>query len=207
MNVSRPYGVISHPLDSTVLHVLAGTTDDLTGRRIAQLAGEGTQEGVRKALARLTGEGLIHQREAGNAILYRLNRQHLAAPAIEQLTDLRRALFRRLEETLEGWLIQPLHAAMFGSAARGDGDANSDIDLFVVRPAAVDEEDPVWREQVERLADDIRNWTGNRAGIAEVSESDLADLKRRKPPILDSLEADALTLAGRDVRVVLGGAA
>lgn len=207
MNLSRPFGVISHPLDSAVLHVLSGTTEALTGRRVAQLAGEGTQEGVRKALGRLVGEGVVAQQEAGRAILYRLNRDHLAAPAIEQLTDLRRALFRRLGETFAGWQKRPLHASMFGSAARGDGDVNSDIDIFLVRPMNVDADDPMWRDQVDRLFDDVRGWTGNRAGIAEISESDLESLRRRRPVIVGNLEAEALTLAGPDFQTILEGGA
>ncbi len=205
MDVSRPYGVISHPLDSEVLHVLAGTAESLTGRTIARLVREGSQEGVRKALGRLAGEGVVEQQGAGNAILYRLNRRHLAAPAIEQLTDLRRLLLTRLAEVFAGWRVTPLHVSLFGSAARGDGDASSDIDFFVVRPRSVDADDPVWREQLGRLADDVVSWTGNRAGIAEVSELDLADLRRRRPAIVSSLETDALTLAGPDVGAVLRG--
>lgn len=190
MNVSRPYGVISHPLDGAVLHVLAGTTQGLSGRRVARLTGNATQEGVRKALGRLVDEGIVGQQEAGNAILYQLNRRHLAAPAIERLTDLRRALLTRLAETFKAWKVPPLHASMFGSAARGDGDSSSDIDLFVVRPAAVGADDRAWRGQVERLTDDVRDWTGNLASVVEISEPDLADLRRRRPAVVGSLEAD-----------------
>lgn len=205
MDVSRPYGVISHPLDSAVLHVLAGTTQGLTGRRVARLTNEGTQEGVRKALGRLVDEGVVEQQEAGNAILYQLNRRHLAAPAIERLTDLRRVLLTRLAEAFGEWGIPPLHASMFGSAARGDGDSSSDIDLFVVRPGAVNADDRTWRAQIERLTDDVKDWTGNHANVVDISESDLADLRRRRPAIVDSLEADALRLAGPDFAAVLGG--
>lgn len=204
MDVSRPYGVISHPLDSLVLHVLAGTTVGLSGRRVADLA-ESTQEGVRKALRRLVDVGIVEQQEAGNAILYQLNRRHLAAPAVEQLIDLRHRLLDRLTETFEAWETPPLHASLFGSAARGDGDSSSDIDLFLVRPSSVDADNAAWREQIERLADDVRHWTGNRANIIEVSESDLADLRRRRPAVVDNLEADALTLVGPDVASLLGG--
>lgn len=205
MNVSRPYGVISHPLDSAVLHVLTGTTGGLTGRRVAQLAREGSQQGIGKALGRLVDVGLVNQQSVGSAILYELNRDHLAAPAVAQLTSLRRALLERLRATFAGWEIPPRHASMFGSAARADGDENSDIDLFLVRPDTVDEEDGAWRDQVGRLSDDVMAWTGNRAGVAEVSESALADLKQRRPPIVASLEEDAMTLAGPDVEVLLEG--
>jgi DNA-binding transcriptional ArsR family regulator len=203
MDVSRPYGVIAHPLDSEVLHVLAGTSEGLTGRAIARLSSAGSQEGIRRSLGRLAGEGVVRQKEAGNAILFELNRDHLAAPAIEQLTDLRRVLLARLAETLNGWAIPPLHASMFGSAARGDGDASSDIDLFVVRPGSVDRGDPTWRAQLDRLSEDVSGWTGNRAGIAEVSEQDLPGLRRRRPGVVESLEADAIRLTGPDVATIL----
>ncbi len=203
MDVSRPYGVISHPLDGAVLHVLTGTTQGMSGRRVAELTGN-TQEGVRKALRRLVDAGIVEQQEAGNAILYRFNRRHLAAPAVEQLTDLRRALLARLTDTFRAWVPPPLHASVFGSAARADGDSRSDIDLFVVRPDSVQTDDRVWREQAERLPGDVRDWTGNHANIVEIPESALAGLRRRRPAVVGSLEADALTLVGPDAAALLG---
>jgi DNA-binding transcriptional ArsR family regulator len=203
MDVSRPYGVISHPLDGAVLHVLTGTTRGMSGRRVAELTGN-AQEGVRKALRRLVDAGIVEQQEAGNAILYSFNRRHLAAPAVEQLTDLRRALLNRLADTFRAWKPPPLHASMFGSAARGDGDSSSDIDLFVVRPDSVEADDPMWGGQIERLPDDVREWTGNHASIVEIPESALVDLRRRRPAVVGDLEADALTLVGPEVAALLG---
>jgi predicted nucleotidyltransferase len=195
--------MLSHPLDGPVLRVLAGTTQPLTGRQIARMAEDGSQQGIGKALGRLADEGLVDREEAGRASLYTLNRQHLALPAVEVLTNLRGALLERLRETFENWKTRPFHASMFGSAARGDGDAASDIDLFVVRPARVDMEEETWRKQLDELADSVLRWTGNHAGIAEVSERDLAGLRRRRPPVLDELDEDAITLAGFNVSDVL----
>jgi predicted nucleotidyltransferase len=206
MDVSRPHRVISHPLDGPVLRVLAGTTQPLTGRQVARLAEEGSQQGIGKALGRLAEEGLVDREEAGGASLYVLNRQHLAAPAAEVLSNLRGALLERLRKSFERWKTRPIHASMFGSAARGDGDTASDIDLFVVRPAGVDMEEEAWRKQIDRLADSVLRWTGNHAGIVEVPEEDLASLRRRRPPVLDELDQDAITLAGPDVSDVLGEA-
>lgn len=203
MDFSRPYGVISYPLDSAVLHVLTGTTQGLTGRRIAELVGS-TQEGARKALRRLAKTGVIEQQEAGNAILYQFNRRHLAAPAVEDLTDLRRALLRRLTDAFESWAPPPLHASLFGSAARAEGTTESDIDLFVVRPASVDEDDRAWREQIERLPEEVHVWTGNSANVVEVAESALTDLRHRRPAVIRNLEADALTLTGPEIGTLLG---
>jgi len=206
MDVSRPYGVISHRLDSAVLHVLAGTNSGLTGRRIARLAKEGTQQGISKALNRLSEEGIVEREAAGNAILFKLNRDHLAAQPIERLMRLREELVKRVVGELSAWTIKPVHASLFGSAARGDGDARSDIDLFIVRPGGVDAESMEWQDQLERLAARVEAWTGNRASVVDVSEDDLADLRRRRPAVVGELEDDALRLIGPELSAVLRSA-
>ncbi len=204
MDVSRPYGVISHPLDGSVLKVLVGTTRPLTGRQVARLASEGSQQGVGKALNRLVDAGVVEREEAGSSALYRLNRDHLATPGIELLTNLRQELLERLKHSVHGWAIGPVHVSMFGSAARGDGDVASDIDLLIVRPRDVDAEDTHWRDQLDGLAGDVRRWTGNHAGIVEVSEADLPELRRRRPAVLSQVDADAITLGGSDIAAILG---
>jgi DNA-binding transcriptional ArsR family regulator len=205
MDVSRPHGAISHPLDSAVLRVLVGTTQALTGRQVARLASEGSQQGIGKALNRLVGEGVVHREEAGSSSLYTLNRDHLATPAIELLVDLRGELLDRLRQAFRGWRIKPVHASMFGSAARGDGDASSDIDLFIVRPSSIDAEDDTWQSQIDGLADSVWRWTGNHAGIVELPGDDLGKLRRRRPSVLRELDADAIALAGVDIAKILKG--
>jgi hypothetical protein len=133
-------------------------------------------------------------------VLYTLNRDHIAAPVALALVGLRGALLDRLRTTIGTWEIPAKHASMFGSAARDDGDSNSDIDLFVVRPASVSPEDPGWRAQLDSLSHDVTRWTGNHAGISEVREGELPALAADRPPVLADLERDAITLAGPDAR-------
>ena len=207
MNVSRPYAVISSPLDVEVLLVLRRTTRPLTGREVARLVRKGSEAGVRKALARLTAHGLVHAEEAGRAFLHTLNREHLAAPAVEVLATMRHELEGRLADEIEGWRVQPAHVSLFGSAARGDGDTASDIDLFLVRPDDVEEHDAVWREQVARLADHIYRWTGNRLAVAEVDAREVRRLRQDRPAIVEALSADAVTVAGPDAADLFSGGA
>jgi hypothetical protein len=96
--------------------------------------------------------------------------------------------------------MPPVHASLFGSAARGDGDTSSDIDVFMVRPAAVSTENATWRAQLASLNHDVRRWTGNHAGISEVGQDELPQLATERPPVVDELERDAITLAGVDAR-------
>jgi hypothetical protein len=67
------------------------------------------------------------------------------APVALALVNLRSVLLDRLREAIGSWALRAAHASLFGSAARGDGDKDCDIDLFIVRPVAVSVEDPAWR--------------------------------------------------------------
>jgi predicted nucleotidyltransferase len=204
MDVSRPHrAVIGGALEGEVLSVLAGTTRPLTGRQIARLASNGSDRGLRLALNRLAEQGLVDTVEAPPAVLYSLNRDHIAAPIAIQLADLRSELFRRLRTAIGEWRVPPVHASVFGSTARGDGDASSDIDLLVVRPDSVDSEDRAWRDQLHQVAVAIERWTGNHASISEVGEEELRGLASARRPIVDELEQAAITVAGPDARRLL----
>src|SRR5687768_219497 len=181
MDLARPHTAVVPTLDGEILILLAGTTRPLTGRQIARLARAGSQAGINRSLQRLVSHGLVLAQEAGSALLYQLNRAHLAAGAVESLASMRAALKSRLKAAIGGWRIKPVHASLYGSAARGDGDLDSDIDLFVVRPRAVPEEEATWRDQLHRLEQDVTLWTGNRASVAEVPERELRRWRPSRP--------------------------
>jgi predicted nucleotidyltransferase len=187
-----------------VLVVLAGTTQPLTGRRVARLARRGSVAAVAKALNRLVSQGIVLRQEAPPALLYTLNRQHLAAPAVETLALIRIELLDRLRHALSTWRTPPVHASLFGSTARGDGDIDSDIDIFLVRPAEVDTEDAIWDAQLRDISEAILAWTGNRAGIVDFSEGDIEQMCEERPSVMDDLQRDGIDLAGTPLRDLLG---
>ena len=203
MNVTSPYTVIGPTLDTEVLAVLAGTTRPLTGRQVMRLTGRTSHGGVLDALNRLTEHGLVDRQEAGRALLFTLNREHLAVPAVDVLVGMRSELFRRIRQAVGEWELAPVHVSIFGSTARGDGDTTSDIDLFIVRPSGVEQENQRWRAQLDALAQQIQRWTGNHAGIAEASEDELEHLRTTQPPIVSELRADAIVLSGLGIQDLL----
>jgi predicted nucleotidyltransferase len=206
MDVSRPYTAICPTLDSEVLATLARTTRPLTGREVARLAGRRSHAGVLEVLSRLSEHGLVDREEAGRAFLFTLNRNHLAAPAVDVLAGMRTELLKRLRDSIAAWQVAPRHVSLFGSAARGEGDTQSDIDLFIVRPKGVPEDDVRWRAQLDGLAAEIRSWTGNHASFSDVSEDELRRLRSDAPPILDELRADAIVLSGAETQELLATA-
>lgn len=119
------------------------------------------------------------------------------------LADLRARFLQQLRDLIAGWATQPLHASLFGSAARRDGNAESDIDLLVVRPHDVDEDDQQWRHQLDELEERVHAWTGNSVQISELAADELAELRRDRPAIVDELRRDAIELAGAPIRRIL----
>ena len=191
-------------VDSDVLNVLTRSSKPRTGREVAKLAGR-SQDATQRVLDRLVAHGLVLRRDAGRARVYELNWDHLAAEPISQLAELRSRLFQRLRSAFELFEPLPLHVSVFGSAARGDGDLNSDIDILLVRPGDVPEDEEQWRGQVEALADAVFEWTGNHAGIAEVGEDEFERLRRERPAIVESIKADAVDIIGFPVRSFFRG--
>ena len=132
MDVARPLTVLVPSLDGPVLEALARTSRPVTGREAHRLAGAGSESGVRLVLARLVEHGLVNATQAGKATLYVANREHIAWPLVEGLVNLRRELFARMGKLIAAWSSPPATVTVFGSAARGDGGLDSDIDVLVV---------------------------------------------------------------------------
>ncbi len=206
VDLRRPLRVVTPTLDGDVLAVLARADKAFSNGEIASAIRDVTKEGVRKALRRLVEQGIVESTRAGNALMYRLNRDHLAAPAIEALSNIRLQLIERLRETIGNWTIAPVAAAVFGSAARGDGDVSSDLDVLVIRPESVDAEDEKWREQLASLEQVATRWTGNDARVLEYGEDDLSRRRRREPVVAAALD-EGIELAGslRSLRRQMAG--
>ena len=139
---------------------------------------------------------IVTTRGAGKATLYRFNERHLAAPAIIALADLRAELLSKLSGAIEMWTEPSVYSAMFGSAARGTMKADSDLDLFVVRPDSLDPDDPTWTGQVSELASDAKAWTGNDTRVLEYSEAEVRRGLRVDEAVLADVIRDEIRVTG-----------
>ncbi len=193
MLLHEPLGVVTPTLDGPVLTILAQVDQAFTPGQLHRMLGQYSEAGVRKVLARLTQQGVVRAERVSHIYRYRLNQEHLAASAIIELANQRGTLLQRLEERLGAWPVQPVYAALFGSAARGDMHVGSDIDLLLVRP---DEAPRVqWDDEVSSLSHAVSNWTGNDARVLEYSRSDVA-VRPLDDPVLASVANEGITVAG-----------
>jgi predicted nucleotidyltransferase len=166
---------------------------------VARLVEQGSLGGVQKALSRLVEQGIVLADVHPSATFFTLNRDHLAARPVIELTQLATTLVERLAGFIQAWEVQPQHAYLFGSAARQDGDTSSDIDILLVHAGGPKKPTMAWAQQVDDLATKIRQWTGNDVGILDISDLDLDRMQVNKEAILDSWHRDGILLAGEEL--------
>ncbi|MEO6712045.1 MAG: nucleotidyltransferase domain-containing protein [Mycobacteriales bacterium] len=225
MNLSDPTRAITATLDGTVLSVLAAAGRPLTVSEVAAKAARGSEIGLRRAIARLIDQGIVRATEVGRNRVHELNRDHIAAPAAEILRDLRLELWRRLRTELATWRQEPVFGCVFGSAARGDGDDNSDIDLLLVHTPLRGEQpsrktddgalmqfvrevtatqtakrftppdSDLWHEQVDRLRDLVHRWTGNPLQVVDLSFYEWSDPSDDLLKLLTEVRRDGIEVA------------
>lgn len=140
-------------------------------------------------------QGIVDAVTVGPSKLYSLNRDHLAAPCVVTLAGLRDQVIDRLRQRLALWEKPAVYSALFGSAASGQMRTDSDIDVFVVRPDGIADDDPTWVRQLQDLAHDGSRWTGNDLRILEMSEAG-ATVGLVDEPVLGDIRERGLWLAG-----------
>jgi predicted nucleotidyltransferase len=207
MDFRRPLTVVTPTLDGDVLSALAGADVEFSGRELARRAGHGSTEGIRRAADRLAAEGIVSRRAVGGAHLYRLNRDHIAAQWIEGLAMVPEQLVGRLRDLIAGWQEAPRLAFLFGSVARREATAESDLDVLVVRRRACDPDSEAWRSQLLDLQRAATALTGNDARVLEIGEEGIS--AGRIEPVLEDVLREGVELFGsrRELRRLLGSRA
>jgi hypothetical protein len=197
VNLAHPISSVVPGVAGSVLSILGTTDTPLTGRRVAELAGDRcSRSGVNRSLRQLVLSGIVRCEHAGRSNLYSLNRHHIAASAIDLLVQLRETLLTRIATEVAAWPVMPAALWMFGSAARATGTEASDIDLLLVRPEEVEEDDETWNSGVLGLRIAVREWTGNTCQILDYGEVEFAALVDADDPLVGSLRREAVAIAG-----------
>jgi predicted nucleotidyltransferase len=206
MDLANPMQSVIPSAHGAVLAALARTDLPLSGHRIAELTKPRfSQTRVNDVLRHLTQSGVVLRERSPPSNLYQLNRDHVAADGILQLARMSATLVARIRAELANWSLPPPAAWLFGSAARGEGTEQSDIDIFLVLPAtdldsaAVD----IWERQTEVLTEKIMAWSGNRCDVIEMEAAELSAAVERDDLLVRDLRDHAVILAGRDPRDLL----
>jgi predicted nucleotidyltransferase len=190
MDVGNPAGDVLTGARGAVLATLAQLEVPVTVRALARHAGVSPQ-GALQVVNDLNRAGIVLLESAGRSLMATFNRDHLAAEPLVALLSLRSRLVERLAAELSG-LDGLAGAWLFGSAARGDGDRESDIDLLLVASRTLDS--PEWSSAAARLLRGIEAWTGNQAQLVEHTRRSFADLARTGNPLVEAIRREGIPL-------------
>ncbi len=179
-----------------VLGVLARAGMDLTMRRVADLAGVSPQQ-ASVVIGKLVELGVVERRDVPPASLVRLAADNLAAQAVLSFADLRQAALERLGELALAIRPAPVSLMVFGSFARGEADAESDLDVLAVRPRGLAREDDEWTDSLWSWTTSAARAVGNPVNVMEAAEEEISGLLRRPgPTVWTEIVRDGIVLVG-----------
>lgn len=122
--------ILSSRARAAVFRLLFGSaTPELHHRELARRSGL-SESAVRQELSKLTRLDLINRRRDGNRVYYRANREHPLFPDICQVVLKTVGLVDVLEPRLSPHNVRI--AFVFGSLAKAQETARSDVDLLVI---------------------------------------------------------------------------
>lgn len=212
MDLSDPMRTIIPTVDGRVLQVLARSGLPLTGHQAAALA-KASPERVRQILLRLRDDGLVRTHRAGSAVMYEANRKHVLWPGVSTLVHAcDSAVFllkHRIREALDDLddlaeASSTMTIALFGSVARGEAGASSDVDVLLIVP---DQTPPETAELViATIIDTVDEATGNECNVLTLSRTRFDEMASAEDPLVRSLVDDADVFGGPDFRRRLRGA-
>jgi len=212
----RPAGPLRVPLDCllgartrvAVLRVLAAQGSPVSQRELARRAGVQVRS-AQQAVDLLVSLGVADRVVGGRDHLVSLNRRHWLFPAVVALFDAEAEQFREVRERLQSWARSGGRrravesVVIFGSGARGDDTAASDLDVLLVTSS-----DRVCERIVDafgEVADELRSGFGVDARPLVLSRAEARSRWRRRQSPFPQVVRDGLVVLGPALRELVGG--
>jgi predicted nucleotidyltransferase len=195
MDFRRPVEAIIPGAHGRILAVLAEASVPLSVRTVARLAGVSVAQASR-VLPGLAQLGIADRTDVPPSTLYRLIPEHVASRAVLELARSRQTVVDEMTQMAERIEPAPASVIVFGSFARGESDAGSDIDVLVIRPDGVDQDDAAWSLAIEEWSNAARRLTGNEVSVMEMSEGEAAAGVSSKRPLWHDVLRDGVVLVG-----------
>jgi predicted nucleotidyltransferase len=195
MDFARPIEAVVPGVQGRVLAVLAETTAELNLRTLARLSDVSVAQASR-VLPGLVELGLVERREVPPSSLFRLVPEHVAARPLESLARSRDSVIEAMGRAASELPVEPASVIVFGSFARGEADAESDIDALFVRPEGVDESYEAWSASVDEWRETIRRKSGNQVEVLDVGWDEIKARLGSRRSLWRDIRRDGLAVYG-----------
>ena len=173
----------------------------LSGRALASLIGVSPFK-AHQVLKFLVAQGVLMENIAGRSHLYSVNQDHvLVQKIVRPLVQLEESLFEELgSEILKALRSKPLSIILYGSVARGEETADSDIDILLVYEG--DEDIGSIRESGLFMESVTRKY-GNPVGVRRCFVSDLQKRFSEQGELIKNIIKEGKVLSGKSITELL----
>ncbi len=185
-----------------VLRALLDTTTGLSGNETARVAGMHPRSAL-KALSSLEILGIVCRQRGGRDHIFTLNRNHALVrdaiiPMYEEERKFRERIFSVIVHVVKKYVVS---AVIFGSVARKEESAGSDLDLCCIVSIAKDKD--AVREKLNVASKDWNKTFGIK--IAPVILTTYELKKKSRTQLVKDLINDGIVIAGKSPKVILHG--
>jgi predicted nucleotidyltransferase len=198
MDFQKPVVALIPGAHGKLLGVLASTTAELSIRTLARLAGVSPAQASR-VLPELERQGFVARREVPPAVLFRLTPGHLATRLLRELASARQRAIVEITELARKIDPPAVSVLLFGSFARGTADAESDIDIVVIRADAIDEDADAWCASIDTFRQSIQSLSGNSVDLLELTESQAVHGLANGSDLWQGIAKDGIAIFGTDL--------
>ncbi len=187
MRFDEAFGGLIPGARGAVLAAMLRTGAPLTGRQVHGLVrDQHSLWSVQQALAIFVELGVVESRSVGRAMVHAINEDHYTIQPLRVLLDPVAAL----REAVQGVVGTSVDAViLFGSVARGEATAGSDVDLAVLAP-------PDWGGRTE-LEDAVHSRLGNQCDVLVFTPEEFSRLAATgEEPVVADILSDGVVLLG-----------
>lgn len=195
MDLSHPIASLIPGSTGRILETLARVGADMNLSTVARVAGVSTAQASR-ILPRLVKLGLVTRWDTPPSSQFRINHENIAARKLQELMNMGEEVADVVQHLARSICPQPANVTLFGSAARGTASASSDIDLLLVRPSGVDDDDRHWTTSATDWELGVHRAVGNRVNVIEVGEDELSNLLRSGGSVWRAIVEEGRPLLG-----------
>ncbi|NLH70826.1 MAG: nucleotidyltransferase domain-containing protein [Brooklawnia sp.] len=195
MRFDVAFGGLIPGASGAVLAVLLRTGSGLTGRQVHGLVRDRfSLWSVQQALASLVGLGVVESQTVGRALVHTINEDHYAIQPLRVLLDPFAALREVVQRSVGSSVVA---VVLFGSVARGDATADSDVDLVVLASSE-------WEGRSD-LEDAVRGRLGNDCDVLVFTPEEFGRLAASgDEPVVAQILADGVVLFGSLPQATVG---
>lgn len=206
MNLSAPIESLVPGLRGRVLTVLVRSPRPIALRELSRRVGTTGHSAVKRVLQDLSDEGMVrYALVSKGSQFFELNHDHLLVKHLVAIDHAKDTVLDAIRTQAAQWPREPRALVLFGSVARGQDTAVSDIDMLVVWKTDKAPTDD-WDRDRRRLGEAVYELTGNSLNMVVFTASDWEKALERGETLVNEVARDGVVVTGTSLRTLVGPA-